>query len=136
GTVRVGVQDISADDQAALDGSPEERRSALNRLLFPAPAAQFTEVREQFGDLSIVDTVDYLYGLRQGEEHVVEMEQGVSLYVGLEAIGDADDKGMRTVMTTMNGQLRPVFVRDRGIKVETRETEKADASKPGHVAAP
>src|SRR5690554_2312669 len=135
-TVRVGLTDISEDDSAALEGTSEERRQALNRLLFPAPAAQFAEVREQYGDLSVVDTVDYLYGLRQGEEHIVEMERGVSLYVGLEAIGDADDKGMRTVMATMNGQLRPVFVRDRSIKVETRATEKADASKPGHVAAP
>ncbi|MBF0671255.1 MAG: pyruvate carboxylase [Salinibacterium sp.] len=135
-TVRVGLTDISEEDSAALEGTSEERRQALNRLLFPAPAAQFAEVREQYGDLSVVDTVDYLYGLRQGEEHIVEMERGVSLYVGLEAIGDADDKGMRTVMATMNGQLRPVFVRDRSIKVETRATEKADASKPGHVAAP
>jgi pyruvate carboxylase len=135
-TVRIGVNEVSSEDQAALAGSAAERRDALNRLLFPAPTAQFAEVREQFGDLSIVDTVDYLYGLRQGEEHIVQMEKGVSLYVGLEAIGDADDRGMRTVMTTMNGQLRPVFVRDRSIKVETRATEKADAANAGHVAAP
>ena len=60
----------------------------------------------------------------------------MQLYVGLEAIGEADDKGIRTVMTTLNGQLRPVFVRDRSIKVETRPAEKADTSKPGQVAAP
>ncbi|HEY2642196.1 MAG TPA: biotin/lipoyl-containing protein, partial [Galbitalea sp.] len=78
----------------------------------------------------------YLYGLRQGQEHVVEMSKGVSLYVGLEAIGEADDKGMRTVMTTMNGQLRPVFVRDRGVSVQSKAAEKADPAKPGHIAAP
>ena len=60
----------------------------------------------------------------------------MQLFVGLEAIGDADDKGMRTVMTTLNGQLRPVFVRDRSIDVEARQAEKADTSKPGQVAAP
>jgi pyruvate carboxylase len=60
----------------------------------------------------------------------------VSLYVGLEAIGEADDKGMRTVMATLNGQLRPVFVRDYSITVDTKTAEKADATKPGHVAAP
>src|SRR5690606_16104389 len=131
-TVRIGVNEVSAEDRAALAGTPAERRDALNRLLFPAPTAQFAEIRENFGDLSVVDTVDYLYGLRQGEEHIVEMAKGVSLYVGLEAIGDADDKGMRTVMTTMNGQLRPVFVRDRSIDVETKATEKADSSNPAH----
>jgi pyruvate carboxylase len=40
------------------------------------------------------------------------------------------------VMTTLNGQLRPVFVRDRGIAVESKSAEKADATKQGHVAAP
>jgi pyruvate carboxylase len=39
-------------------------------------------------------------------------------------------------MTTLNGQLRPVFVRDRSIDVEARQAEKADTSKPGQVAAP
>jgi pyruvate carboxylase len=43
---------------------------------------------------------------------------------------------MRTVMTTLNGQLRPVFVRDRSIVVETKAAEKADSAKPGQVAAP
>ncbi|MBC7723904.1 MAG: pyruvate carboxylase [Burkholderiaceae bacterium] len=135
-TVKVGITDITADDRAGLDGTQLERRSTLNRLLFPAPAKSFEQIRELFGDLSVVDTTDYLYGLRQGQEHVVEISRGVSLFVGLEAIGDADDKGMRTVMTTLNGQLRPVFVRDRGIRVETKSAEKADAARPGHVAAP
>ena len=61
---------------------------------------------------------------------------GVNLFVGLEAIGEADDKGMRTVMTTLNGQLRPVFVRDRSITVENKAAEKADAAQAGQVAAP
>jgi pyruvate carboxylase len=39
-------------------------------------------------------------------------------------------------MTTLNGQLRPVFVRDRAIAVDAHEAEKADTSKPGQVAAP
>ena len=39
-------------------------------------------------------------------------------------------------MAVINGQLRPVFVRDRSITVQTKSAEKADARKPGHVAAP
>ncbi|HWU47931.1 MAG TPA: pyruvate carboxylase [Humibacter sp.] len=134
--VRIGVTEIDDLDRAGLAGDASSRRATLNRLLFPAPTRQFEQVRELFGDLSVVDTVDYLYGLQPGGEHVVEIEPGVRLYVGLEAIGEADDKGMRTVMATLNGQLRPVFVRDRGITVESKAAEKADTSKPGHVAAP
>jgi pyruvate carboxylase len=86
--------------------------------------------------VSVLDTVDYLYGLRSGEEHVVELERGVRLIVGLEAVGDVDDRGMRTVMCTLNGQLRPIQVRDRSVQVQVRTAEKADPARPGHVAAP
>lgn len=135
-TVKLGVTEIGDEDRAALRAGTGERRAALNRLLFPGPTRQFEQVREQYGDLSVVDTVDYLYGLKQGSEHIVEIDTGVSLYFGLQAIGEADEKGMRTVMATLNGQLRPVFVRDRGIVVESTSVEKADAANPGHVAAP
>jgi pyruvate carboxylase len=135
-TVKIGVEEVGADDAAALDGDSASRRSALNRLLFAGPAKTFESVREAYGDLSVLDTTDYLYGLHQGAEHVVEISKGVSLFVGLEAIGDADDKGIRTVMATLNGQLRPVFVRDTSIAVVSATAEKADAAKPGHVAAP
>ncbi|WOQ70448.1 pyruvate carboxylase [Microbacterium limosum] len=135
-TVTIETAPLSREDAAALEGDAAERRHALNRLLFPAPTKHYDTVRETYGDLSLLDTADYLYGLVPGEEHVVEIERGVRLYVGLEAIGAADDKGMRTVMTTLNGQLRPVFVRDRSIEVESRQAEKADTSRPGQVAAP
>ena len=134
--VKIGVEDISADDRAALDGTSKERRAALNRLLFPAPTRQFEQVRELFGDLSPVDTIGYLYGLQPGVEHAVEISKGVDLLLTLEALGQPDDKGMRTVMTTINGQLRPVAVRDRSITVDTKAAEKADPNKAGHVAAP
>ncbi|MCU1544754.1 MAG: pyruvate carboxylase [Microbacteriaceae bacterium] len=135
-TVKIGVEAVGADDAAALEGDSASRRTTLNRLLFAGPAKTFESVREAYGDLSVLDTTDYLYGLHQGAEHVVEISKGVSLFVGLEAIGDADEKGIRTVMATLNGQLRPVFVRDTSIAVVSATAEKADAAKPGHVAAP
>jgi pyruvate carboxylase len=135
-TVKIGVAPITDADQQALDGDSKTRRSALNRLLFPGPTADFELVRETYGDLSTIDTVDYLYGLQQGAEHVVEINKGVSLYVGLEAIGEADEKGFRNVMASLNGQLRPVEVRDTSIKVTTVMVEKADPAKSGQIAAP
>ncbi|WP_105033898.1 pyruvate carboxylase [Cryobacterium aureum] len=134
--VRVGVTEITAGERIALGATSAERRAMLNQLLFPAPTRQFEQVKETYGDVSVIDTVDYLYGLQQGQEHAVEIAKGVRLYVGLEAIGEADDKGMRTVMTILNGQLRPVFVRDTSITVQTKIAEKADANQPGQIAAP
>ena len=125
--------DLADDDRKALAA---DRRGTLNRLLFPGPAREFATVRDTYGDVSVLDTVDYLYGLRPGDEHVVALDRGVRLIVGLQAVGDVDERGMRTVMCTLNGQLRPVRVRDRSVQVNVRTAEKADPARPGHVGAP
>jgi len=136
-TVSIEIAPVSDEDAASLVGEDAAvRRSTLNRLLFPGPTRTFEQWRDTYGDIGTLDTVDYLYGLKPGEEHVVEMGPGVHLYLGVEAIGEADAKGMRTVMATLNGQLRPISVRDKSVAVESRSAEKADASAPGQVPAP
>lgn len=132
----IEISPLSTEDSSLLEGTSKDRRDALNRLLFPGPTADYRATRERYSDLSILDTRDFLYGLEQGEEHAVDLSKGVRLYVGLEAIGAADDKGMRTVMVRVNGQLRPVFVKDESVAVSVVEAEKADKANNAHVAAP
>ncbi len=136
-SVKFGITEISeADSQALVAADAKTRRSTLNRLLFAGPTKDFEKFRETYGRLDQIDTVDYLYGLEPGKEHVVEIARGVQLYVGFEAIGSPDAKGFRTVMATLNGQLRPINIRDRKIASDVVTAEKADASNLGHVAAP
>jgi pyruvate carboxylase len=134
--IKFGIEPVSDPDLALLEGSSLDRRATLNRLLFPAPFKEFSKMRENYGRLDQVDTIDFLYGLEQGVEHMIELSKGLRLYIGLEAIGTPDAKGFRTVMTTLNGQLRPVNVRDRKIVSDVIVAEKANPSNLGHVAAP
>jgi pyruvate carboxylase len=134
--IKFGIEPVSDQDLALLEGSSADRRATLNKLLFPAPFKEFSKMRENYGRLDQVDTIDFLYGLEQGVEHMIELSKGLRLYIGLEAIGTPDAKGYRTVMTTLNGQLRPVNVRDRKIVSDVIVAEKADTSNLGHVAAP
>jgi pyruvate carboxylase len=132
------VTPLEADDLRALaaDARPAERRSTLNRLLFPGPTADFERAREEYGDLSVLESLDYLYGFRAGVEHEIALAPGVRMYASLEAIGDPDPRGLRRVMTVLNGQLRPLQVRDRSVRVDDRTAERADPGVPGHVGAP
>ncbi|ORB86249.1 pyruvate carboxylase [Mycobacterium kansasii] len=127
---------LTADDEAALAVPGPKRQAALNRLLFPGPTKEFEEHRETYGDTSQLSANQFFYGLRQGEEHRVKLERGVELLIGLEAISEPDERGMRTVMCIINGQLRPVLVRDRSIASSVPAAEKADRGNPGHIAAP
>jgi pyruvate carboxylase len=127
------TETLTAEQQASLG---TDRRGTLNELLFPAPTKAFRESREKYGDLSAVSTIDYLYGLRRGEEHRVQVREGREMLFGLEAISEPDERGFRNVMATIDGQLRPVSVRDRNVAADVASAEKAEAGTPGHVAAP
>ncbi len=130
------IQELSVEDEALLAAPGPKRQAALNRLLFPGPTKEFDSHRETYGDTSGLSANQFFYGLRYGEEHRVELERGVQLLIGLEAISDPDERGMRTVMCILNGQLRPITVRDRSIASEVPAAEKADRNNPDHVAAP
>jgi pyruvate carboxylase len=127
------VTELTAEDREGLEKS---RRSTLNRLLFPGPTRDFEAHRQSYGDTSVLDSKDFFYGLRPAKEYAVDLEPGVRLLIELQAIGEADERGMRTVMSTLNGQLRPIQVRDATAASDVPVTEKADRTNPGHVAAP
>jgi pyruvate carboxylase len=135
-TVPVREETLSPEDEKLLDEGGRTAQDTLNRLLFPGPTKAFQAARDIYGDVARLDTTDFLYGLRPETEHVARLGRGVSVILGLEAIGEADERGMRTVMCTLNGQLRPIRVRDNSIKVDIKAAEQADPTNPGHVAAP
>ncbi|NKI40908.1 pyruvate carboxylase [Streptomyces physcomitrii] len=127
------TQELSAEDR---EGLAKNRQATLNRLLFPGPTKEFDAHRQAYGDTSILESKDFFYGLRPRQEYTVDLEPGVRLLIELEAIGEADERGYRTVMSTLNGQLRPISVRDRSVASDLPAAEKADKSNANHVAAP
>ncbi len=124
---------LSAEDRAALAADP---KPTLNRLLFPGPTKEFDEHRSRYGDTSVLSSRDFFYGLQPEIEHTADLEPGVRLLITLEAISEPDERGLCSVLTTLNGQLRPVSVRDESVHTDVKTAEKADRANPGHVAAP
>ena len=129
------TQELTADDLAGLHG--HDARLTLNHLLFPAPAASRDEMLERYGDLTVLPTRLFWYGLSEEDEDVsIGLGRGVRVLVGLEAIGEPDEDGIRSVMFRLNGQFRPIDAIDRSVATATTATEKADSNRAGHVAAP
>lgn len=133
---RRGVTPLTDEDRRDLAADSATRRNRLNHLLFPGPTKEFEQFRATYGDVSVLDTARYLYGMRPATEVEVQLGRGVRLLVGMEAVGEPDERGMRTVMFTLNGQLRPLQVRDRSVEVDQATVEKADPGTPGQIAAP
>ncbi|MCT2154177.1 pyruvate carboxylase [Corynebacterium sanguinis] len=133
--------EVPAEAAQALESGDEKlRRQALDQLLFPKQYEEFLEHRRAYGITDQLSDKAFFYGLVEGEENLIYYgevaEEKTPLVVRLEAIGDVDDKGMRQVIVTVNGQVRPLRVRDESAESSVAEVEKADGSNPGHVAAP
>jgi pyruvate carboxylase len=127
------IAPLTEDDRAGLASN---RRATLNRLLFPGPTKEFLAHRAQFSDTSVLASKDFFYGLEPRKEYTVGLDKGVTLLIELEAIGEADERGIRTVLANLNGQLRTIQIRDRSVASDLPVAEKADRGNSGHVAAP
>jgi pyruvate carboxylase len=127
---------VGSDGLEGLDGDRRERREALSKLLFPAAYRNFADNRERYGDVSVIPSRLIFYGLQTGRAEEIELEPGIRLIVELEAIGEADDRGMRNVLLSLNGQLRTIDVRDESVVPEVAPMRRADPEDPDQIAAP
>jgi pyruvate carboxylase len=108
----------------------------LSYKFFPKVFEEYWSFRQQFGDVSVVSTPTFFYGMKPGEDTTIEIAKGKTLLIRLLSISPVDEKGNRTVFFKLNGQTRAVELRDKSVKVQQVENRKADKSDKRHVGAP
>ena len=107
----------------------------ISYALYPKVFMDNQSFIEQYGDMSVLDTPTFFYGMRLGEEIEVEIEQGKTLIVKLVSVGEAQVDGTRTIYFELNGQPREVVVRDENVKASVQARPKADKSNTKHIGA-
>jgi len=112
------------------------RTDLMSYLMYPGVFTKFAKARATWGDLDVLPTPQFFYGLSKGEEAVVELEPGKTLSIRLQTVGDPHPDGFRTVFFELNGQPREVEVRDKSLKAVANARTKADPAKAGEVGAP
>lgn len=88
----------------------------ISYVLYPKVFDKFIQTRQQYGNLSLLDTPTFFFGMRNGETVEIEIENGKRLIIKLETISEADEKGNRTIYYVMNGQARRITIKDENIK--------------------
>jgi pyruvate carboxylase len=138
---RPGAQMPPADLAQAREQVVKQAGSAnstdlMSYLMYPDVFAKFAQARAQYGELEVLPTPQFFYGLAERSEVTIELEPGKALIIRLLTVGEARADGMRTVFFELNGQPREVEVRDKSIKQEVPTKRKADPANPGEVGAP
>ncbi|RSK29557.1 pyruvate carboxylase [Hymenobacter metallilatus] len=108
----------------------------LSWLLYPKVFEQYWQHREEYGDVAVVPTRVFYYGLQPGEETIIDIARGKSIIVGLQSIGPVNEDGCRTIFFTLNGQTRNLEIRDTSVEVKRVLNPKADKSNPRQLGAP
>ncbi len=108
----------------------------LSFKLYPKVFEEGLQFWREYGDVSVVPTPLFFYGMKQGEEVTIEIDRGKTLLIRLLSIGAPDENGKRVVFFKLNGQTRNIEVADRSIKVEKREHQKVDPDNEKQIGAP
>ncbi|ERF49308.1 pyruvate carboxylase [Staphylococcus arlettae] len=107
----------------------------ISYVLYPKVYEQYIQTREQFGNVSILDTPTFFFGMRHNETVEIEIDTGKRLIITLKAITEPDDKGVRTIFFDMNGQARRIYIQDENVKANASVKPKADKLNPNHIGA-
>jgi pyruvate carboxylase len=112
------------------------RDEVLSYLMYPEVFLKFAKAEQTYGDVQVLPTPQFLYGMKTGEEITVDIEPGKTLVVKFLTVGELHPDGYRTVFFELNGQPREVRVQDKSQKPTAAPTVYADNSVPGQVGAP
>jgi len=108
----------------------------MSYLMYPDVFVKFARARQTFGDVEVLPTPAFYFGIERGSEITAELEPGKALVIKFLTIGEPHPDGTRIVFFELNGQPREVSVRDRKLEVKEAPRHKADPSHPGQIGAP
>lgn len=117
-------------------GHKVTRTDLLSYLMYPDVFLKFSKARSAYGNLEVLPTPQFFYGLDRGEEVTVELEPGKTLIVKFLTASDPQPDGTRTIFFELNGQPREVTIRDKALQAAEPARPKADPGEPGQVGAP
>ncbi|GGJ86995.1 pyruvate carboxylase [Lentibacillus kapialis] len=107
----------------------------ISYALYPKVFMDYNKFYETYGDISVLDTLTFFYGMKLDEEIEVEIEQGKTLFVKLVSISEPRADGTRVIYFELNGQQRQVVVKDENVQSQVKTRPKIDQGNDREIGA-
>ncbi len=119
-------------------GSPKELdfTEFLSYKLYPKVWNEAHDNYLEYGKLTKIPTENFFYGLKEGEEIMIQIDKGKVIIIELLSINKPNEDGYRTVFFKVNGQARNIQILDESLNIEKHENEKVDSNNPNQIGAP
>ena len=113
-----------------------EMEDFLSYTLYPKVFEQAHENYKTYGNLALVPTKNFFYGMTLREEILIELEPGKTVIIKLLSIGIPNEEGMRTVFFKVNGENRFVDILDTSLNIKIETNTKVDPTDENQIGAP
>jgi len=143
---RQASRGAGAENQAELEKLRAELANRIKRrptdddlyshLMYPEVFAAFEKHRHDYGDVSVLPSTAFFYGLHLREEITANIEPGKALIIRLVNVAAPDKDGKRTVTYELNGMTREAFIADKSLAAKVKHRAKADLTDASQVPAP
>ena len=104
--------------------------------MYPDVFIEFVYHQKEYGNVSVLPTHLFFYGLPLNEEITINIEEGKTLILKLLANGHPDPEGNSTVFFELNGQPREVIIPNQKIESSSKNRKQADLGNPKHIGSP
>ena len=104
-------------------------------LMYPKVYREFSDHHRRFGDVSMLPTAAYFYGMADRDEIAVHIGPGKTLVIRMQGTAPAEEEGVIKVFFELNGQPRAMRVEKAGA-ARREQRPQADPTNGAHVPAP
>ena len=104
-------------------------------LMYPKVYREFSDHYRRYGDVSMLPTGAYFYGMAERDEIAVDLGPGKTLVIRMQGSAPAEEEGGAKVFFELNGQPRTMRI-DKAGAARREQRAQADPANPLQVAAP
>jgi pyruvate carboxylase len=130
----VDLEAARRDAEKAVDHQVSDTDLA-SYLMYPKVYREYREHRRHYGDVAVLPTHSFFYGMVERDEIGIEIDPGKTLVVRLQGVAPVDEDGVVRLFFELNGQPRTVRVEKAGAKTAPKKPQ-AEPGNSSHVPAP
>lgn len=111
------------------------KRDLISYCLYPKVMEDYFKSRQEYGDLTRMETHVFFMGLAKGETTHIDIQDGKMLLIKFVGTGDMNDDGTRQVIFEMNGARRELAIKDRTAVASIANAVMADPEDPMQIGS-
>ncbi|MEZ4916477.1 MAG: pyruvate carboxylase [Chitinophagales bacterium] len=115
-------------------GKDKTELDFLSYKLYPKVYTDFHKFNVAYGEVGVIPTPTFFYGMKQNEEIMIEISEGKNIIVKYLNVTAPDAEGNRSVYFKLNGQNRHIQVQDKSLNIEVISNKKANGD--NEIGAP